>query len=108
MNWSDLNSRAFILTIRPGAITEYKRRHDAIWPRMVEALRASGVVYYDIYLHEPTGRVFGHMIRDRVPDPSEPEHPAVLEWRRYMADVLEMDGDRPRTEPIERVFHLTA
>lgn len=107
MNWSGLTSRAFILTIRPGAIAEYKRRHDAIWPRMVEALRSSGVVHYDIYLHEPTSRVFGHVIRDRIPDSSEPEHPVVLEWRRYMADVLEMDGDRPRTEPIERVFHLT-
>jgi L-rhamnose mutarotase len=108
MNWSTLDSHAFILTIRRGAIAEYKRRHDAIWPRMVEALKVAGVVYYDIYLHEPTGRVFGHMIRDRVPDPAAPEHPVVLEWRRYMADVLEMDGDRPRTEPIERVFHLTA
>ena len=108
MNWAGLNSRAFILTIQPGQVAEYKRRHDEIWPEMAAALRESGVVYYDIYLHEPTRQVFGHMIRDRVPDPSAPEHPVVLRWRESMASVLEMDGDRPRAEPIERVFHLTA
>ncbi len=108
MNWAALHASAFILTIRQGRIEEYKRRHDEIWPEMATALRASGIVYYDIYLHEPSSRVFGHMLRERAPDPDAPEDPAILRWRTYMADVLEMEGDRPRREPIERVFHLTA
>jgi L-rhamnose mutarotase len=45
MNWSALHSRAFILTIRPDRIDEYKRRHAEIWPELAEALKASGVVH---------------------------------------------------------------
>ena len=33
---------AFIIRLKPGADpVEYKRRHDEIWPEMLEALRAS-------------------------------------------------------------------
>lgn len=107
-DWASLHTNAFLLRIRPGRIAEYKRRHNEIWPEMVEALRASGVVHYDIYLHEPSSQVFGHMLLRQPPDPATPEHPAVLKWRAYMADVLEMDGDKAAREPIQRVFHLTA
>jgi len=51
------------------------------------------VLHYDIFVHKPSLGVFGHMVRDRVPDPSVSEHPVILRWRAYMADVLEMQGD---------------
>lgn len=107
-NWADLHCQAFILTIRPGQIAEYRRRHDEIWPEMSEALKASGIVHYDIFLHEPSHRVFGHMLRTHAPDCAAPLEPVLLRWRAFMSDVLEMDGDQPRRETIERVFHLTA
>ena len=108
MNWKGLYSSAFILRIKPGMTAEYERRHDMIWPRMVEALKAQGIVHYEIHLDEKTNRVFGHMLRDRPVDPAAPEPPAVLEWRQSMADVLDYDGDRPARDPIRRVFYLTA
>lgn len=108
MDWAALHSTAFVLRIRPGQAEEYKRRHAAIWPEMEAALRADGIVRYEIFLHEESGRVFGHMLRSRPPDSSAGEDPVILKWRRYMADVLEMDGDKPLREPIERVFYLTA
>ena len=33
---------AFLLGIKPGNEAEYKRRHDEIWPEMVEALTQAG------------------------------------------------------------------
>ena len=30
---------AWVLEVRPGYEEEYKRRHDQIWPEMLEALR---------------------------------------------------------------------
>ncbi|WP_108398881.1 L-rhamnose mutarotase [Devosia submarina] len=107
-NWAGLHSEVFILTIRPGRIAEYRRRHNEIWPEMLAALRASGIVHYDIFLHEPSRQVFGHILRRHVPDPAAPTDPVILRWREFMADVLDMDGDRPKREPIEQVFHLTA
>jgi L-rhamnose mutarotase len=102
-----LHATAFMLTIRPGRVEEYKKRHEAIWPEMLDALRRSGIVHYDIHLVEAERRVFGHMLRDRPVDPAAPEDPVTLRWRAHMADVLEMDGDRPARTPLERVFHMT-
>ena len=108
VDWSALHATGFVLRIRPGRIDEYRRRHAEIWPEMVAALKADGIVHYDIFLDEAAGRVFGHVLRSREPDPAAPESPVILKWRAYMADVLEMDGDRPARVPVERVFHLTA
>ncbi len=34
---------AWILEVRPGYEEEYKKRHDEIWPEMVEMLREAGL-----------------------------------------------------------------
>lgn len=39
----------FTFSIKPGTEQEYKRRHDEIWPEMVEALRASGIHNYTLF-----------------------------------------------------------
>lgn len=107
-DWSQFHVSAFVLHVRPGRTEEYRRRHAQIWPEMAAALKAAGIVHYDIFLDEPGLRVFGHQLRLRPPDPDAPEDPVILQWRESMADVLDMDGDRPRRTPIEHVFHLTA
>ena len=107
-DWSQFHVRAFVLRVREGRTDEYRRRHAAIWPEMAAALKASGIVHYDIFL-DPAGRqVFGHQIRLAVPEPDAAEDPVILRWRQSMADILEMDGDQPLRTPIEHVFHLTA
>ena len=106
--WGSFYVNAFVLHIREGRTDEYRRRHAQIWPEMAAALKASGIVHYDIFMDEAGRRVFGHQLRLAPPDPSVPEDPVILRWREYMADVLEMDGDLPRRTPVEHVFHLTA
>jgi L-rhamnose mutarotase len=107
-DWSGYHVSAFVLHVREGMTDEYRRRHAAIWPELAAALKAQGIVHYDLFLDEAGRRVFGHQLRSRPADPGAPEDPAILRWRTYMADVLEMDGDRPRRTPIEHVFHQTA
>lgn len=108
MDWSSFHVSAFVLKVREGRTDEYRRRHAEIWPEMAAALRAQGIVHYDIYLDEAGRQVFGHQIRIRPPDAAALEDPVIARWRAYMADVLEMDGDRPVRLPIEHVFQLTA
>lgn len=107
-DWTSFHVRAFVLHIREGMTEEYRRRHAAIWPEMAAALKASGIVHYDLFLDEAGRRVFGHQLRSRPVDPTEPEDPVILRWRAYMADVLEMDGPEVRRTAVEHVFHLTA
>ena len=39
----------FTFEIRPGAEDEYKRRHDEIWPELVEVIQGSGVSNYSLF-----------------------------------------------------------
>lgn len=103
---ASLHASAFLLLIRPGRIEEYKRRHAEIWPEMRDALRKNNLVHYGIYLLEEERRVVIHVLRRGRPDDGATEDPVILRWRAYMADVLEMDGDRPRRVPLESVFQL--
>ena len=49
---------AWVLEVRPGYEDEYKKRHDEIWPEMVDMLRKAGVRNYSIFRHGLT--LFGY------------------------------------------------
>lgn len=104
----DHGVNAFVLHIREGKVDEYRRRHAEVWPELEAALESSGVVRYDLFLDAAGRRVFGYQLRRAEPDPGAPEHDAILRWRSFMADVLEMDGDRPRRTALDHVYHLAA
>jgi L-rhamnose mutarotase len=40
----------FTMRLRPGQEAEYRRRHAAVWPEMLDALRAAGARNYSIFL----------------------------------------------------------
>jgi L-rhamnose mutarotase len=35
--------RTFMMRLKPGALEEYKKRHDEIWPELVDEIRACGI-----------------------------------------------------------------
>src|SRR6185437_5784026 len=35
--------RTFAMRLKPGALAEYKRRHDEIWPELVEEIKRCGI-----------------------------------------------------------------
>lgn len=39
----------FMFELHPGAVEEYKRRHDEIWPEMLELLDEAGIFDYSIF-----------------------------------------------------------
>jgi L-rhamnose mutarotase len=39
----------FTFDLRPGAADEYKRRHDEIWPELVEAIQHAGIRNYSLF-----------------------------------------------------------
>lgn len=43
---------AFAMRLLPDAEAEYRRRHAAVWPEMLDALRAAGCRDYSIYLKD--------------------------------------------------------
>ncbi len=98
----------FTFAIKPGTEEEYKRRHDEIWPEMVQALHDSGISNYSLFRRgleviayaecEPdAGTAFGRMQTTEVD----------ARWSKWFEDVIAQrfdDQGEPMT--VEEVWHL--
>ena len=95
--------------IKPGCKEEYKRRHDAIWPEMVEVLKKAGICNYSIFY--VNDELFGYYECEKgvaYAEKVQAESPVVDRWNDYMKDILELEMD-PETgaQPkLEQVFRL--
>jgi L-rhamnose mutarotase len=103
-----MNRVAFKMKLFPGFAEEYKKRHDEIWPGLVEVLKAAGISDYSIFIDEETGCLFAVLKAD---DPGLldglPANPVVQQWWQFMSDIMETNTDKsPVTIPLKEVFYL--
>jgi L-rhamnose mutarotase len=103
-----MKSYAFKMKLRPGCEAEYKRRHDAIWPELADAIREAGVSDYSIFLDEETRILFAvQKLSHNNASADLPRNPIVREWWDYMADLMEVQPDNsPVCQELKPVFHL--
>jgi L-rhamnose mutarotase len=98
------------MKLKPGTSAEYRRRHDALWPELATALREAGIYDYSIFLDEETLHLFAVLkLRPDNERHQLPEHPVMLRWWSYMADLMETGTEpnqRPREWPLVPMFHL--
>jgi L-rhamnose mutarotase len=99
---------AFRMKLAPGKRDEYKRRHDEIWPELVELLREAGISDYSIHLDPETDILFGVLWRTDEHSMGElPSHPVMRRWWEHMADIMDTKPDNePVAVPLETVFHM--
>lgn len=99
---------AFKMKLNPGMATEYRRRHDEIWPELSKALSEAGVRDYSIHLDMETNILFAVMWRrtDHTLD-ALAQTQIMRKWWDYMADLMECHADNePVAIPLETVFHM--
>lgn len=102
----------FLLQVRPERLAEYKERHRAVWPEMLQALRETGWHNYSLFLR-PDGLLVGYF--------ETPSLSAALDgmsrrdvnerWQREMAPFFaNLDAARPDQSflRLEEIFHLDA
>jgi L-rhamnose mutarotase len=100
----------FLLKVKADRLEEYKRRHEAVWPEMLAALRETGWHNYSLFLR-PDGLLVGYL---ETPDfAAARAGMAVKEvnekWQREMGPFFEaLEGQRPDEGmmALEEVFHL--
>lgn len=99
---------AFVMHLKAGCEAEYKRRHDEIWPELVEKLKSAGIEDYSIYLHRETLQLFAVLKRTENHGMDEIYKKSVMQkWWTYMADIMDTETDRsPKTIQLQPVFHL--
>ena len=100
----------FVLKVKPERLDEYKRRHAAVWPEMLDALRETGWGNYSLFLRDD-GLLVGYCetgdFAAAVAGMQDREVNA--RWQREMApffeDVPGGQADKAM-RPLEEVFHL--
>ena len=99
---------AFKMFLNPGMEAEYQRRHDEIWPELVDLLHEAGISEYSIYLDPDTNILFGVLLRHRGHGmDSLPDHPVMQRWWAYMADIMRTNEKRePVAIPLNSVFYM--
>ncbi|MBN2657143.1 MAG: L-rhamnose mutarotase [Spirochaetales bacterium] len=99
---------AFRMKLKPGFEEEYRKRHDAIWPELIDLLKRQGVGDYSIFWDEETNILFGvQKVSGEGGSQDLGSNPIVQKWWDYMADIMEVNADNsPVTIPLKEVFHL--
>ena len=99
---------AFKMFLNPGMEAEYKRRHDEIWPELVDLLHEAGISEYSIYLDPDTNILFGALLRHQSHGmDSLPGHPVMQRWWVYMADLMRTNEEgEPVAIVLDPVFYM--
>lgn len=100
----------FLLKVRAERLQEYKVRHKAVWPEMLEALRETGWHNYSLFLRND-GLLVGYLeTGDFQKSVDEMKRRDVnARWQTQMAPFFESAGGGDADDnmfPLEEVFHL--
>ena len=100
--------KGFKMKLFPGKEEEYIRRHNQLWPEMVDMIHRHGGKNYSIFLDRETLTLFGYI---EIEDPqlwSQGADTAInRKWWDYMADIMETNEDNsPVTVDLVTAFHL--
>ena len=92
----------FLLRVRPERLEEYKARHRAVWPEMLDALRNAGWSNYSLFLR-PDGLLVGYFETDDFERAQAAIDAAEVNarWQAEMAPFFAAGFER-----VEEVFHL--
>ena len=98
---------AWKAVVKEGMLEEYVRRHQEIWPELVEVLRQAGIVNYTIW--NCGSELFGYYECEKGADYAaavQAGSPVVDRWNEYMKDVMvmEMDPDTGAQPRLTQVF----
>lgn len=98
--------RAFTMRLKPGALAEYKRNHDNIWPELVAEIEKQGIARISIFENDPVLFLYSEIHDEGAWD--RLWHSAIHDrWAELMNPLMEFrpDGIVDSTE-VREVFSL--
>jgi L-rhamnose mutarotase len=98
----------FQLQVRPDRLTEYVERHQAVWPEMQDALRATGWRNYSLFL-SPDGLLIGYVEADDLAA-SQAAMEALdvnTRWQSEMSEFFVGTSPDDGFPLLTEVFHLS-
>jgi L-rhamnose mutarotase len=96
----------FLLRVRPDRLEEYRERHRAVWPEMLDALRESGWGNYSLFLGAD-GLLVGYVETEDF-EAAQRAMAATDVNDRWQKEMAEFFGERADEGLVrlEEVFHL--
>jgi L-rhamnose mutarotase len=97
----------FLIKVKEELIDEYKRRHEAVWPEMLEAITRSGWHNYSLFMRED-GLLFGYFETYESLEAALQNLGAEevnTRWQEYMRDFFE-DASRGAGRADENMIEL--
>lgn len=96
------------MSVHPGRVDEYRRRHNPVWEELAQTLRAHGARNYSIFHDPQTDQLFGYVeVEDEARWAAIARTEVCQRWWRHMADIMPANADRsPVSRPMAEVFHL--
>ena len=104
-----MNRSAFRMKLKDASyIDEYKKRHNEIWPELIELLSDTGVSEYSIFFDEETLSLFAFQkVSGDGGSQDLGKNPIVRKWWDHMADIMETEeNNAPLSIPLPEVFYL--
>jgi L-rhamnose mutarotase len=100
----------FVLQVKPEKLVEYKERHRAVWPEMLQALRETGWKNYSLFLRAD-GLLIGYLETENFESARAgmAKREVNARWQREMAGFfVQPDGALPDAAmaPLEEIFHV--
>lgn len=95
--------------VKEGKIDEYIKRHNEIWPELVEVLKSAGIQNYTIW--NVGNELFGYYECEKgvqFAADTQAKSPVVDKWNEFMKDVMimEMDPETGAQPMLRQVFFL--
>ena len=99
----------FRFYVRTDMIDEYKKRHEAVWPEMLQALSDCGWKNYSIFLNEKEGTLIGYCEVDdfAAAQAKMSKLDVNTRWQEFMQPLFPQDKRADQSfENFVEVFHL--
>ena len=100
--------KGFKMKLYPGMEEEYERRHNLLWPEMVDLIHQYGGSNYSIFLDEKSMLLYAYIeIEDEKRWSESADQEVNRKWWDYMADIMETNPDNsPVCKDLKCLFHL--
>ena len=103
-----MGQHAWVLEVRPGCEEEYKKRHDEVWPEMLDALKKAGIRNYTIFRHGLT--LIGYFETDDLEKTvaALARDPVNARWSQTMGPLMKIEIDQRNGFPflLPKQWHM--
>lgn len=97
---------AFTMRLKPGALDEYKRNHDQIWPELVAEIERSGIARFTTFVDGSTLFLYSEVADAEAWD--RLWHSEVHQrWSEVMEPLMDIDADGiVESSTLQEIFNI--